>query len=343
MSSEIKSKCINCDILMCNPCSLRIHSKCKSSREHLIVELTKFGKADVTETVRSVNLHTMPCTIHNVKTCCLYCTDCDHPICSSCVLQSHQPHTLCDIDDIYQTKLTEVGDFKQKIENNLPFFKNEVEKLQRNLEEIKIQFEKNKKKIRDQKENIIRLLKTYTEEILHELEAKWKSSNDFINEEIIKMKRNKDDFEREKKQLDDALKSHQPHDVFTASKSIDKTLLTNSVCSILVNQTLFMPGNISNQSRSVLFGDLLLVPIVSTEFKWEEGGETVEVSGSFNEWNKKKHVSLQKINDVFTVSIDLPAGEYHYKYIVDGIWMTNKKQPIKYNAEGMENNVIFVA
>lgn len=257
VSSEIKSKCINCDILMCNSCSLRIHSKCKSSGEHLIVELTKFGKADVAETVRNVNLHTMPCTIHNVKMCCLYCTDCNYPICSSCVLQSHQPHTLSDIDDIYQTKLNEVGDFKQKIENNLPFFKNEVE-------EIKIQFEKKKrkkKKIRDQKENIIRLLKTYTEEILHELETKWKSSNDFINEEIIKMKKNKDDFEREKKQLEDALKSHQPHDIFLASKSIDKTLLTNSVYSVPVNQILFLPGNISNQSRSALFGDLLLVSV----------------------------------------------------------------------------------
>ena len=213
------------------------------------------------ETARNVNLHTMPCTLHYVKMCCLYCTDCNYPICCSCVLQSHQPHTLCDIDDIYQTKLNEVGDFKQKIENNLPFIKNEVDRLQRNLEEINIQFEKNKKKIRDQKENIIRLLKTYTEEILHELETKWKSSNDFINEEIIKMKKNKDDFEREKKQLEDALKSHQPHDIFIASKSIDKMLLTNSVCSVPVNQIRFLPGNISNQSRGALFGDLLLVPV----------------------------------------------------------------------------------
>jgi hypothetical protein len=29
---------------------------------------------------------------------------------------------------------------------------------------------------------------------------------------------------------------------------------------------------------------------------------------------------------VFTISIDLSAGEYLYKYIVDGIWMTNKTQ-----------------
>ena len=102
------------------------------------------------ETVRNVNLHTMPCTLHYVKMCCLYCTDCNYPICCSCVLQSHQPHTLCDIDDIYQTKLNEVGDFKQKIENNLPFFKNEVDKLlyKEISKSIKIQFEKKKKKKR---------------------------------------------------------------------------------------------------------------------------------------------------------------------------------------------------
>lgn len=77
------------------------------------------------------------------------------------------------------------------------------------------------------------------------------------------------------------------------------------------------------------------------EFKWEEAGENVLVSGTFNEWKEK--VPLEKSDDVFTAKMELPAGEYLYKYFVDDQWVINKNQPTKADEEGADNNVLVVA
>lgn len=76
------------------------------------------------------------------------------------------------------------------------------------------------------------------------------------------------------------------------------------------------------------------------EFKWEEAGENVLVSGTFNEWKEK--IPLEKSDDVFTAKMELPAGEYLYKYFVDDQWVINKNQPIKQDEEGTDNNVLVV-
>lgn len=81
--------------------------------------------------------------------------------------------------------------------------------------------------------------------------------------------------------------------------------------------------------------------VKTMEFRWEEGGETVAVTGSFNDWKDK--ISLARIGEIFTVSVDLPYGEHLYKFIVDEQWVVSKSQPLKNDDSGQENNVITVA
>ncbi|KAI8787927.1 cell surface glycoprotein 1-like [Biomphalaria glabrata] len=79
---------------------------------------------------------------------------------------------------------------------------------------------------------------------------------------------------------------------------------------------------------------------VVTEFRWEGTGETVLVSGTFNHWQEK--IPLAKNGDIFTKTLDLPIGEYLYKFFVDEQWMVNKAMPIKCDENGEENNVVVV-
>ncbi|GFO48696.1 5'-amp-activated protein kinase subunit beta-2 [Plakobranchus ocellatus] len=79
---------------------------------------------------------------------------------------------------------------------------------------------------------------------------------------------------------------------------------------------------------------------VPMEFKWEEGGDNVLVSGSFNSWQEK--IALSKEGEVFTKMIDVPVGEHLYKFIVDDKWVINKNLPIKCDDDGLENNVLLV-
>ncbi|XP_038073265.1 5'-AMP-activated protein kinase subunit beta-2-like [Patiria miniata] len=75
-------------------------------------------------------------------------------------------------------------------------------------------------------------------------------------------------------------------------------------------------------------------------FKWEGGGKNVFISGSFNHWASK--IPLNKSQGDFTTILDLPEGEYQYKYFVDGQWQHNPKQPTKNNEFGATNNVLSV-
>ncbi|CAL1536256.1 unnamed protein product [Lymnaea stagnalis] len=79
---------------------------------------------------------------------------------------------------------------------------------------------------------------------------------------------------------------------------------------------------------------------VGTEFKWEDGGDTVLVSGTFNNW--EENIPLSKNGDVFSKTLDLPLGEYLYRFLVDEQWQVNKSLPIKCDENGLESNLIVV-
>ena len=46
----------------------------------------------------------------------------------------------------------------------------------------------------------------------------------------------------------------------------------------------------------------------------------VAVAGVFNNWNKETHIMKRDSNGVFSLWIDLPAGEHQYKYVADDDW-----------------------
>ena len=62
----------------------------------------------------------------------------------------------------------------------------------------------------------------------------------------------------------------------------------------------------------------------------------VTVAGSFNEWNSF-HTLMRPSDAGWTAAIDLPPGEYEYKFVVDGNWILDPKNPKK--KSGDDNNV----
>uniref|UniRef100_A0A5K3EGX4 5'-AMP-activated protein kinase subunit beta-1 n=2 Tax=Mesocestoides corti TaxID=53468 RepID=A0A5K3EGX4_MESCO len=77
-----------------------------------------------------------------------------------------------------------------------------------------------------------------------------------------------------------------------------------------------------------------------TVFKWEGGGKEVYISGTFNGWKSK--IPMIKSKQNFYTIIDLPEGEYQYKFIVDGQWKLGKNQPTTTSSTGVQNNTITV-
>lgn len=68
----------------------------------------------------------------------------------------------------------------------------------------------------------------------------------------------------------------------------------------------------------------------------------VYVAGSFNDWNPHG-AKLSHIQGLWTTTISLTGGKHHYKFIVDGVWMTDPVNPVVENdGNGNLNSVLFV-
>ena len=83
---------------------------------------------------------------------------------------------------------------------------------------------------------------------------------------------------------------------------------------------------------------------VSFEWKPAESGrnvvEKVQLAGSFTQWNP---VEMEKsFDEKWALKLDLPPGEYEFKFVVDGNWVIDEGQPTKLSDVGTLNNVRVV-
>lgn len=68
----------------------------------------------------------------------------------------------------------------------------------------------------------------------------------------------------------------------------------------------------------------------------------VELSGSFNDWNRI--ALIQYLYGHWGIRIPLQKGTYHYKFVVDGEWQLDPGNPdIANDANGNQNSVIVVS
>ncbi|KAL2000034.1 hypothetical protein VTN02DRAFT_3646 [Thermoascus thermophilus] len=76
-------------------------------------------------------------------------------------------------------------------------------------------------------------------------------------------------------------------------------------------------------------------------FRWAHAADEVFVTGTFDDWGKT--VKLEKIGDVFEKEVDLPEpeGKVHYKFVVDGSWITDKAAREEEDGFNNINNVLL--
>lgn len=74
-------------------------------------------------------------------------------------------------------------------------------------------------------------------------------------------------------------------------------------------------------------------------------GKAVYLAGEFNDWNPNaKKMAYKARSGVYAVSINLAAGTYQYKFVVDGVWCADPENANAVaNDQGTFNSVITVA
>ncbi|KAL1808401.1 hypothetical protein DCAR_0727860 [Daucus carota subsp. sativus] len=82
--------------------------------------------------------------------------------------------------------------------------------------------------------------------------------------------------------------------------------------------------------------------LIPTRFVWPYGGRTVYLSGSFTGWSEHFQMSpVEGCPTVFQTICSLPPGFHQYKFIVDGEWRHDERQPCVSSNYGTVNTVML--
>ncbi|HYE14306.1 MAG TPA: glycogen-binding domain-containing protein, partial [Pyrinomonadaceae bacterium] len=72
-----------------------------------------------------------------------------------------------------------------------------------------------------------------------------------------------------------------------------------------------------------------------------ERASVVALAGTFNNWNQSQTLCGRE-GDAWVCRVDLPAGRHAYKFVVDGVWITDPSNPeVERTAEGHVNSVLL--
>jgi 1,4-alpha-glucan branching enzyme len=70
--------------------------------------------------------------------------------------------------------------------------------------------------------------------------------------------------------------------------------------------------------------------------------QTVILSGDFNDWSEDDY-KMTKVDNCWVYTEKLSGGKHHYKFIMDGTWITYPENSVKeYDDEGHINSVCMV-
>ncbi|KAL5338656.1 hypothetical protein BJX70DRAFT_189948 [Aspergillus crustosus] len=79
----------------------------------------------------------------------------------------------------------------------------------------------------------------------------------------------------------------------------------------------------------------------SYTFRWPYKADEVFVTGTFDDWGKT--IKLDQKGDVFEKHVHLPptSEKVHFKFVVDGLWTTDKRFPEEDDGSSNVNNVLY--
>lgn len=120
--------------------------------------------------------------------------------------------------------------------------------------------------------------------------------------------------------------SNLPHKASTHSSSISSSITSSS----------------SLKAESpVIFKQPNSQCLLTVQFHWNGKAKEVFLTGSFAKWSTQ-FIMIETQQNHFEISLNLPQGEYEYKYIVDGESKVDKSRPLISNKKGEENNYLLV-
>lgn len=86
----------------------------------------------------------------------------------------------------------------------------------------------------------------------------------------------------------------------------------------------------------------VLADSVTVVFRYSGEGHKVAVTGTFTNWSSMG-IQMKKGNNSWSAEIALPSGYHYYKFIVDGNWISDPENPLKFPDGGDGFNSVLKA
>lgn len=169
-SINVKWKCTECELLMCQKCTEKIHPKFKMADMHHVVEIKYAGSKDK-EIFQKPNR--VKCKIHILQDYCIYCQTCDELVCPSCLTKSHQKHELQEIDEVFNEDIKSLKSWQSELNDKfLDVYEKQISKIEttkvNNMDHLKMV----KCKLEKQESKFISAFASFKKTILDDLENK---------------------------------------------------------------------------------------------------------------------------------------------------------------------------
>ncbi|VDH96925.1 Hypothetical predicted protein [Mytilus galloprovincialis] len=249
---DIKWKCINCNLLLCQLCNSRIHSKIESNAQHHVIDYKDVGSEDTTATIRRVNLKQMTCKIHKTQNHCAYCNECLILICLNCLTDRHKHHKYRKLEQVYEEKLDEIIKIKLQVESDIPYFQEKENDLAHKLSKGNNQLTENENKIKKIRNGFV----VHADELLAELNKSWNPTKDLLEKELKAVRQSKDELEERKRHLGKQLLSTSASDIFATNETLITSMPLKNVQQIDLKQRKFIEGKFSGETITDLFGSV---------------------------------------------------------------------------------------
>lgn len=137
--------------------------------------------------------------------------------------------------------------------------------------------------------------------------------------------------------------------ISSASKDITKkndSQNTSSECDIkFLNSAKDINNKNSYQGQSETTENTKITEkndqIIQYTFEWKDGGNEVEIAGTFSDnWNKKNEMKKNLNTGIFEATLEVPRGRHEFKFIVDKKWVCSQHYDRIKNKNNISNNVI---
>ena len=230
---------------VCKTCPGNLCDKCKIEHENR--KITKNHEITEFKTVNKELIDFLYCSDHKTKKIECFCGPCEKPVCTDCIVLSHNGHPVKSISSAYKEIKEDMQTKKDEIDIKLlPKYIELLENEARKRSELKKEAGEIEKKIRAYTHHIIEAVKSFGERTIQDLRIQERRGLQKNDESSAELQRKMGRLKQIRKQLSEQIEGKPGISFF---KPLERNLLQEfETCSNIYIYKLrdFQPGSLSS-------------------------------------------------------------------------------------------------